>query len=221
MNAKGVLISVMCIAVVAMLAGAGTLAYFSDTETSTGNTFTAGTLNLKYSTDFGKTWQDGTNAGFGFLNVAPGDPVVGPIPPKTMIFKLWNDGTIDAESLKVTWTVTDDEPTDDTEPEEDAETNIGKDIYDISNKTTVVIYYAGTNVTDAVDNAVGDDKAPLYLSELNGKTYDFEDGAGVVFTGGAEKYLNMTLTLEDDTGNEYQGDRSTVNMTFELTQDET
>ena len=218
MNAKGVLVSVLCIGLVAMLAGAGTLAYFSDTETSTGNTFTAGTLNLKYSTDGGETWQDGTNAYFTFSNVAPGDPV---LPTKTMTFTLKNDGTIDAESLKVTWAVTDDEPTDDTEPEEDAETNIGKDIYDISNKTTVVIYYAGTNVTDAVDNAVGDDKAPLYLSELNGKTYDFEDGAGVVFAAGVTKNLVMTLTLESNTDNEYQGDRSTVNMTFELTQNET
>lgn len=34
------------IGVVAIAAGAGTLAYFSDTETSTGNTFTAGTLSI-------------------------------------------------------------------------------------------------------------------------------------------------------------------------------
>lgn len=41
------LISVLCIGLVAMTVGAGTLAYFSDTETSTGNTFTAGNTNIK------------------------------------------------------------------------------------------------------------------------------------------------------------------------------
>ena len=47
MNTKGILMSILMIGVVAMAAGAGTFAHFSDTETSTGNTFTAGTLDLK------------------------------------------------------------------------------------------------------------------------------------------------------------------------------
>ncbi len=46
MNTKSILMSVLMIGVVAMAAGAGTLAYFSDTETSTGNTFTAGTIDI-------------------------------------------------------------------------------------------------------------------------------------------------------------------------------
>ena len=43
---KTILMSVMAIAIVVGLVGVGTFAYFSDTETSTGNTFTAGTLDL-------------------------------------------------------------------------------------------------------------------------------------------------------------------------------
>jgi predicted ribosomally synthesized peptide with SipW-like signal peptide len=43
---KKILVSVMVIGLVATLAGAGLHAYFSDTETSSGNTFTAGTLDL-------------------------------------------------------------------------------------------------------------------------------------------------------------------------------
>jgi len=42
-----ILISLSTIAVVAAIAVGGTVAYFSDTETSVGNTFTAGTLDLK------------------------------------------------------------------------------------------------------------------------------------------------------------------------------
>lgn len=44
---KRVLVSLSVIAAVAALAVGGTIAYFSDTETSTGNTFTAGELDLK------------------------------------------------------------------------------------------------------------------------------------------------------------------------------
>ena len=49
MNNKstGLLLSIFVIGVAASLAGAGTLAYFSDVETSEGNTFSAGTLDLK------------------------------------------------------------------------------------------------------------------------------------------------------------------------------
>jgi predicted ribosomally synthesized peptide with SipW-like signal peptide len=43
---KKILVSMMVIGLVAALAGAGLYAYFSDTETSSGNTFTAGTLDL-------------------------------------------------------------------------------------------------------------------------------------------------------------------------------
>ncbi len=43
---KSILISLSVIAAVAAIAVGGTIAYFSDTETSTGNTFTAGSLDL-------------------------------------------------------------------------------------------------------------------------------------------------------------------------------
>jgi predicted ribosomally synthesized peptide with SipW-like signal peptide len=43
---KKILISLSVIAAVAALAIGGTIAYFSDTETSTGNTFTAGTIDI-------------------------------------------------------------------------------------------------------------------------------------------------------------------------------
>lgn len=44
---KKIIISLSIIGAVAAIAVGGTIAYFSDTETSTGNTFTAGTLDLK------------------------------------------------------------------------------------------------------------------------------------------------------------------------------
>lgn len=44
---KSILISFMTMALVGALIGGGVYAYFSDTETSAGNTFTAGTLDLQ------------------------------------------------------------------------------------------------------------------------------------------------------------------------------
>ena len=44
---KRILISLSVIGAVAAFAIGGTIAYFSDVETSTGNTFSAGTLDLK------------------------------------------------------------------------------------------------------------------------------------------------------------------------------
>jgi len=48
---KKILLSIMTIALVGSVAFGATKAYFSDTETSTGNTFTAGTLDLNVDGD--------------------------------------------------------------------------------------------------------------------------------------------------------------------------
>jgi predicted ribosomally synthesized peptide with SipW-like signal peptide len=63
---KKILVSVMVIGLVAALAGAGLHAIFNDTETSTGNTFTAGTLNISLGT---------TSRSTGYNNMKPGDTV--------------------------------------------------------------------------------------------------------------------------------------------------
>jgi len=46
MNTKGILMSILMIGIVATAAGAGTLAFFSDVEVATDNTFTAGTIDI-------------------------------------------------------------------------------------------------------------------------------------------------------------------------------
>jgi len=72
--------------VIAMV-GAGTWAYFSDTETSTGNTFTAGTIVLALD------GQDNDGAAYGttyfnVANMAPGDT-------ETAYLEIDNTGTLD------------------------------------------------------------------------------------------------------------------------------
>ncbi|MBA7473073.1 hypothetical protein ES707_08407 [subsurface metagenome] len=60
---KKILIAIMTIGLVAMLAGTGIYALFSDTETSTGNTFTAGKIDLTKSAE----------TSISLTNMKPGD----------------------------------------------------------------------------------------------------------------------------------------------------
>jgi len=51
---KKILLGIMTIGLVAMLAGTGLYAYFSDTETSVGNVFTAGTIDISIDPTVGQ-----------------------------------------------------------------------------------------------------------------------------------------------------------------------
>ena len=81
---KKILISLMAIALVVGLVGAGTIAYFSDTESSTGNTFTAGTLVLSVTGS-----ETGSAGWVSPTNWAPGETEDGNV-------VLANTGTIEA-----------------------------------------------------------------------------------------------------------------------------
>jgi predicted ribosomally synthesized peptide with SipW-like signal peptide len=69
---KKILISLSVIAAVAAIAIGGTIAYFSDTETSTGNTFTAGSLDLIVDID-GVDHNPLTGPIFTLADMKPGD----------------------------------------------------------------------------------------------------------------------------------------------------
>jgi len=93
---KRILVSLMVMALVCVLIGAGTFAYFNDTETSTGNPITAGTLNLVPSTSgtgpAGKytvtAGGDGINGNVVFDRVGPGNS-------GSITWTLQNDGNLD------------------------------------------------------------------------------------------------------------------------------
>jgi len=83
---KKILASIFVIGILALGIGWGTYSYFSDTETSSGNTFTAGTLDLKVD---GK--DDPLGAYFEVSNVKPSDTG-----SKDIV--LSNAGTIDGKA---------------------------------------------------------------------------------------------------------------------------
>lgn len=86
---KKILISLSIIGAVAAIAVGGTIAYFSDTETSTGNTFTAGALDLTVDNDC-------------YYNVLPGEGQEPNCPTVA------NDPSTEVnESIVTTWALTD------------------------------------------------------------------------------------------------------------------
>ena len=64
---RKILLSILLIGAVSALVAGGTISFFSDTEISTGNTFTAGTLDLQIGDDNPTSWN------FTADNIMPGD----------------------------------------------------------------------------------------------------------------------------------------------------
>ncbi len=159
-------LSIAALLIIGLVAG-GTWAFFSDTETSGGNQFSAGTLDLKLS-DTNETDQDGVTASFGGSTLKPGDTVG----PSTVTLK--NTGTLTADHVDIKFqnTVTDN-------PSYNA-ADLGVNIADMGTILTVsALSYGGTSLLtqsvpgtfdntyiEAADNA-GNNDSILTLNELN------------------------------------------------------
>lgn len=224
---KRILFSLMTLVAVLSVAGVGSLAYFSDTETSTGNSFTAGTLDLKIW-DPDSSWVDEPDipqlistaywdSGIGSLinNLKPGDE-------GTIIVPIRNDGSVDGiASLQFT-NLTDYE-NGCNEPECVAEGGTwsategctacvscddpGPDEGELSQYLNVAIFYGSTPVPGGSG------------------TLESLVAGGVIELGnllaGEEEDVVMVFSIDyDDAGNIIQSDSVDFDITFELIQPE-
>lgn len=199
---RKILVAVLSVLLVAALAGAGTFAYFSDEEVSSANTFTAGTLDLKLSND-GTSFTDGvTGTWVSPNNWAPGETVNG-------IVHCTNDGSIDSRHIYFTFDLTDD-------------SNMARQIIvtDLRERFNGV-----TTANQAVNCAhqVGNHDDVLTLAELCGAqwyTYDDRSGDGVVLQAGDQKDYDLIVQFkfDENTGNEFQGDSCSFDVTLNATQ---
>ena len=200
---KKMLLSLLVIGVVAVTAGAGTWAAFSDEENSVSNSFTAGTLDLILSGGE----QNGDSVINTFTtpnNWAPGQSNG----PTTLT--ITNAGTIDASTVKLT-VDTENSGGVLTEPEEVAEGETADEA--ISDDITIIqLDYptSGTSILTDVELACGDEDGILTLTEL-GTLTDYDLGS---LTGTDSADLVMTVLLDSDVGNEHQGDSTSITMTF-------
>jgi len=189
--------------------GGGTWAYFSDTETSLGNTWTAGTLNLvdvisgmAVNTDIIVTEQgDGLNDKVVFGSVTP----LVPGSSGTITWTLSNTGNLPG-LLTMVATTTFDQGGAPNEPEAAAETALGG----VKGLDTGVMVW----VTRGGVEVFGTAAIPVAMSGLAA----FLSSQSQSIAGGGSLVYVLHWQIPTAVGNEIQGDSATLNITFALTQ---
>ena len=208
---KEIIKSLIVIGAVLTALGAGTLAWFSDTETSSGNTFTAGTLDLKVN-DWNEGFGDGVSATWVMSNMAPGVTTVGPFS-----VNLQNSGNIAANHVEISFSHSIDEATNPVESDTNPASTPGE-------------MARWIEITSMLYNGV-DFKAPYTDANGNG-FFDLEDVTLSPYTdvegpldnllapiGAGTGTFTMALRFNAGATNDIQGDILTTTVTFTLNQD--
>lgn len=232
---RRVLLSVMAIGIVGILAGAGTLAYFSDTETSGGNTFTADIFDADLKLDDDNEGpSDGVTASLYIIGWNPSETYRGWI-------SLHNAGTELAPSTIMHWEVADSGGE---TPEAELEANPGNDVNDLSSQIIIEHMRYGWQGPPPTDYPPADivpqikDNLGILASEnltvanLHCENIDLEEMMRIYFyeeeghppashpgmEGGQTDYLVIDFLFDPSAGNEYQGDVCTADITFTIYQ---
>jgi spore coat-associated protein N len=222
---KKLLISVLATMLMLGMIG-GAFAYFTDVETSTGNTFTAGTMDLEIkddSTSDPDPWGNGVDKTWVMENMIPGISTV------TNYIALRNIGDVAEDHVEISFSNTIDEETGPpgVNPVE-SDDNPASQARDLAKWLQVTsMLYSGTDLKAAIETAPGYDvngNGWLDLDDLArspGITADhgpLDDLSPPRLTGG-EASLHMTVKLNAGASNDVQGDVLTTTVTLTLNQD--
>ncbi len=185
-----ILISLSVIGAIAAIVIGGTIAYFSDTETSSGNTFSAGTLDLKVNDKEGSTVDKIT-----ITNAKPGDS-------GSYTWTAKNVGTVAGKlSLVVSGITNDDNGC--TEPETTAGDNSCGPTGggELGQYIDVILKVAGN---------------PIATTTLNLLPKTYSDVANL----GPSETVDVTLewSIANTVGNIIQSDSASFDITFNLVQ---
>lgn len=199
---KKILLSVLTISLVGAVAIGATGAYFSDTETSTGNTFTAGTIDLMVNSE--NPW---TTSGVIGGDVKPGEGAT------DWVITLNNVGTNPMDVWKHVTAVGSGGPTPypcaspiagnvSSEPECEAEKVLTVRKDDIDTQIDYSLDVDGTDI-------IGGTKPYVKLNVISScKIY-----LGVILAGGM-MIVTQDYGLPSGVGDEYQGDVATIAVEF-------
>jgi predicted ribosomally synthesized peptide with SipW-like signal peptide len=196
MNSK-IILSLLVIGVVSAVAIGGTVAYFSDTETSTGNTFTAGTLDLNV---------DDGNINVVKFTVTDANP--GATGGGTWIVKNVGSvaGYLDLEAISQ---INDDNGC--TEPEAAVpDTTCGAGEGELGANMNIDLF------VDANNNGVNDSETVIYAGPLSGIAASYD--LSLALAAAATNYIRLNYTIPTTVGNIIQSDSTTLNLSFELGQ---
>lgn len=193
-----ILISLSIIGAVAAVAVGGTMAYFSDAETSTGNTFTAGTLDIAVNGD--NPWEEASP--YVFSNLQPDDN-------KDINVTLSNVGTVDAVvwgKVKVTAEIDNlqSEPECSAEGGTWSETSCSGQTAAKNDLSTQLVYSMKIGGNDNIKKDWN-----LRVSDVN----DLWIPIGKL-AAGATLAVDQNYYFDQTAGNEYQGDEMQVDIIF-------
>ena len=189
---RKIAMSVLVIAVATAMVTLGTFAYFSDSETSTGNTFGAGTLDLQVN------GENPLTSAFAESNLYPGWADTEPI-------KVTNVGTIDGNTLTVSVQnlVNDDNSCNG--PEALVDTTCGGVGGELGAKMDIVIY--------DVDAA-----APIWSGKLNQLAGAGSVSLGGSLNASQTRNFELQGSIGTSVGNIIQSDAVTFDIVVDLTQ---
>ena len=145
-----ILASVLAIAIVATAIGAGTMAYFNEVAQATGNTFTAGNLDIKLSATGTGGWVSGPITGFWSSPTgwAPGETFT-----RRLYFR--NDGDVDVQVVLLDF--------------KNYQYTGASTFWDVIEVVSVEEHFEGEGINYVpgfMDDWLGDGDAPLTLHEL-------------------------------------------------------
>jgi len=193
---KSIVLGLLSIFAVVGLVGGLTYAYFSDQGTSTGNTFSTGTLILKL-TDGNETDQDSVTASFGSSTLVPGTCTG----DQTLTLK--NTGTVAANHAEVTVANVVTDTGSNATPGMDSFLRINKLTYGV---TDVKSQIADSNANDFED-----------LADWDASATALDDLALTNLDAGHD--LVLDVCLDSSAGNTLQGDNVVSTFTVDLNQD--
>ena len=172
--------------------GIASWAFFTDTEQSTNNVFTAGTLDLKTND------TDGVSQTLYAVGMAPGDT----IGPATITLR--NTGNLAGTTLDITFSYV----------ESDGSPNLSN----MSADDTAAMMEVITLNYDSVSllSGVSDSNGNTYIDIEDLKNADLSGQSGLITS--ASKNFQIAVQFRSDAGNDHQADGINMTMTFVLNQ---
>jgi predicted ribosomally synthesized peptide with SipW-like signal peptide len=220
---KKILASMLIIAAASMLIGAGTVAYFSDTETSSGNVFQAGTgPDLKLSHSSGGPWTDGVTGTWTLADMKPGNETE----EASVFFK--NFGS-PSSTMTITCDYNVDEETNPVESDTDPHTDQHPD--ELA-KYMVITYICYRDDQININCLTGEDDG--YPPNENWRVNDTDLDERITLYDlkmdplvnlpspdtqqNGITQLDMRIKFDENAGNDFQGDIFDLTMIFTLNQ---
>lgn len=208
---KKLLLGLISVAVCAGMLGS-IFAYFTDVETSVGNTVTAGTFDLKIS-DADEGFRDGVTTTWTMTNMKPGDSAVGPL-----FVNLQNSGNIAGDHVEISFSHVIDEDSNPVETDSNPSSIPG----DIARWMQIILMSYDTvnfmsGYVDANYNGFFD------LEDVTLPPYAGEGGLldnlpkPPPASNGTRSFC-LSLFFNAGAGNDIQGDILTTTVTFKLEQ---